>query len=153
MTHLLTTNQLQTHIQQTLQPAYATNYHALLSALRTHLLPLGFTLPQPTRSVAGGFFVWLSLPEGLSAAEFARVCREDEGVVVAPGGMFEVPGDEGVRFEGNVRLCFAWEERERLVEGVRRMKKAVETLMAGGGGSGEYVIVEKGDVGGADEFK
>jgi DNA-binding transcriptional MocR family regulator len=155
MTHLLTTNQLQTHIQQTLKPAYATNYHALLSALKTHLLPLGFTLPQPTRKVVGGFFVWLSLPEGLAAAEFARVCREEEGVVVAEGGMFEVPGDEGVRFEGNVRLCFAWEERERLVEGVRRMKKAAEKLMGmiGERGSGEYVIVERGDVGGVEGFK
>lgn len=97
--------------------------------------------------------MWLSLPEGLTAGDFARVCKEEEGVVVAPGGMFEVPGDEGVKFEGNVRLCFAWEEAERLVEGVRRMKKAAERLLAGGSGSGEYVIVERRDVGGVDEFK
>jgi DNA-binding transcriptional MocR family regulator len=153
MTHLLKTGQLQTHILRTLQPAYATNYRALHSAITTHLLPLGFTLPQSTRKVVGGFFVWLSLPESLTAAEFARVCKEEEGVIVAPGGMFEIPGDEGVRFEGNVRLCFAWEDATRLVEGVRRMKKAAERLMAGGSGSGEYVIVEKRDASGADEFK
>lgn len=92
------------------------------------------------------------------ASEFARVCKEEEGVVVAPGGMFEVPGDEGVRFEGNVRLCFAWEERERLVEGVRRMKRAAERALTapGGlrdGGGGEYVIVEKRDVGDVDGYK
>lgn len=117
---------------------------------------MGFTLPQPAREVVGGFFVWLSLPEGVTAGEFAQVCKEEEGVIVAPGAMFEVPGDEGVKFDGNVRLCFAWEEERRLVEGVRRMKVAAEKVIAAmkGRGSGEYVFVEKGDIGGgADEFK
>lgn len=156
MTHLLQTGQLQDHIRHTLQPAYATNYRALHDAITKHLLPLGFTLPQPTRDVVGGFFVWLSLPEGLAASEFAQVCKEDEGVIVAPGAMFEVLGDGGVKFDGNVRLCFAWEEEQRLVEGVRRMKAAAQKVFTGGKGrgSGEYVFVEKRDVGGAvDEFK
>lgn len=150
MTHLLQTGRLQNHIRHTLKPAYAIRYHALLAAITTHLLPIGFTLPQPTRNVVGGFFVWLSLPEGLTAADLARVCREEEEVIVAHGGMFEVPGDEAVKFEGNVRLCFAWEEVERLVEGVKRIGRAAERV---GRGSGEYVIVEKRDVGGVDEFK
>lgn len=156
MTHLLQTGQLQDHIKHTLQPAYATNYRALHNAITADLLPLGFALPQPTRDVVGGFFVWLSLPEGVTAGEFAQVCKEEEGVIVAPGAMFEVPGDEGVKFDGNVRLCFAWEEERRLVEGVKRMKVAAEKVMAGGKrrGSGEYVFVEKRDVGAAvDEFK
>lgn len=156
MTHLLETGQLQDHIRHTLQPAYAKNYHALHNAITTHLCPVGFTLPQPAREVVGGFFVWLSLPEGVTAGEFAQVCKEEEGVIVAPGAMFEVPGDEGVKFDGNVRLCFAWEEERRLVEGVRRMKVAAEKVIAAmkGRGSGEYVFVEKGDIGGgADEFK
>jgi len=104
----------------------------------------------------GGFFVWLSLPEGLTAGEFARVCKEEEGVIVAPGAMFEVPGDDGVKFEGNVRLCFAWEEEHRLVEGVRRMTAATKKMIADRSrtGSGEYVFVERDDAGGGvDEFK
>jgi DNA-binding transcriptional MocR family regulator len=155
MTHLLQMGQLQDHIKHTLQPAYAINYRALYSAITTYLFPLGFTLPQPTREVVGGFFVWLSLPEGLHASEFAQVCKEEDGVIVAPGAMFEVPGDEGVKFDGNVRVCFAWEEEQRLVEGVRRMKLAAEKVVARGRerGSGEYVFVEKKDVGGVDEFK
>jgi hypothetical protein len=41
------------------------------------------------------------------------------------------------------------------VEGVRRMKVAAEKVVARGRerGSGEYVFVEKKDVGGVDEFK
>lgn len=76
-------------------------------------------------------------------------------MIVAPGAMFEVPGDEGVKFDGNVRLCFAWEEEQRLVEGVRRMKVAAEKLITAvkERGSGEYVFVEKRDAGGVDEFK
>lgn len=153
MTHLLETGQLQNHIRHTLQPAYATNYHALHNAITTHLAPLGFTLPQSTRKVVGGFFVWLSLPEGMAAGEFARVCKEEEGVIVAPGAMFEVPGDDGVKFDGNVRLCFAWEEKGRLVEGVMRMEKAAKRLISCVSGGCEYVIVEKRDVGDVDEFK
>lgn len=72
---------------------------------------------------------------------------------MAHGGMFEVPGDEGVKFEGNVRLCFAWEGVERLVEGVKRIASAVEKSTKGERGSGEYVIVEKRDVSGVDGFK
>lgn len=86
----------------------------------------------------------------MTAADLARVCRDEEGVIVAHGGMFEVPGDEGVKFEGNVRLCFAWEEVERLVEGVKRVGRAVEKV---GRGSGEYVVVDKRDVGVIDGFK
>lgn len=97
----------------------------------------------------------MSLPEGLAAGEFAQVCKEEEGVIVAPGAMFEVPGDGGVKFDGNVRLCFAWEEEQRLVEGVRRMKVAAEKVTAAvkGRTSGEYVFVEKRDAGGLGEFK
>ena len=155
MTHLLQRGQLQDHIKHTLQPAYATNYRALHNAITKHLFPLGFTLPQPTRDVVGGFFVWLSLPEGINAGDFAQVCKEEEAVIVAPGSMFEVPGDEGVKFDGNVRLCFAWEEEQRLVEGVKRMTVAAEKVIAAvkERGSGEYVFIEKGDVGGVDEFK
>ena len=165
MTHLLETGQLQAHIAQTLQPAYAARYHILRKALATHLLPLGFTLPRSDRAVAGGFFLWLGLPEGLTAGDFARTCAEGDGgeggVIVAPGAMFEVPGDSSVAFGGNVRLCFAWEGEERLEEGVRRMKVAAERLLAaaaeGGGrkGEGEYVFVEKGDavVKGVEDYK
>jgi DNA-binding transcriptional MocR family regulator len=158
MTHLLQTGQLQAHITQTLQPAYAARYHTLLNAITTHLLPLGFNLPRADRDVAGGFFLWLGLPEGLAASHFARVCVErEEGVVVAPGLMFEVPGDSSVRFRGNVRLCFAWESEGNLEEGVRRMRDVAERLLLADGGGrkveGEYVFVEKRDVRGAEEFK
>jgi DNA-binding transcriptional MocR family regulator len=155
MAHLLQTGQLQAHIAQTLQPAYAARFHTLLTAITTHLIPLGFILPRADRDVAGGFFVWLGLPEGFAAGDFARICA-DKGVIVAPGAMFEVPGDSSVRFEGNVRLCFAWESEVDLEEGVRRMRGAAERVLADGGGrkvEGEYVFVDRRDLRGVEEFK
>jgi hypothetical protein len=145
MTHLLQTGQLQAHIAQRLQPAYAARYHILLRAITTHLLPLGFTLPQTDRNVAGGFFIWLGLPEGFAGVEFARVCAEGEkGVIVAPGAMFEVPGDYSVQFDENVRLCFAWESEENLEEGIKRIRGVAERLLVERG-EGEYVFVHRRD--------
>lgn len=77
-------------------------------------------------------------------------------MIVAPGAMFEVPGDSSVRFEGNVRLCFAWESEVDLEEGVRRMRGAAERVLADGGGrkvEGEYVFVDRRDLRGVEEFK
>jgi hypothetical protein len=147
MTWLLQTGHLQAHIARTLQPAYASRYRLLLKAINTQLLPLGFTLPKPTRNdgIAGGFFLWLGLPEGFAAADFARVCAEGvRGVIVAPGAMFEVPGDSSVQFDGNTRLCFAWESEANLVEGVKRMRGAAERLLVEKG-EGEYVFIDKRD--------
>lgn len=153
MTYLLATNHLQAHIVHTLQPAYSRRYHTLLKAITTHLIPFGFTLPKADRHVAGGFFLWLGLPEGFVAADFARVCAEGvKGVIVAPGAMFEVPGDSSVRFEGNVRLCFAWESEENLEEGVKRMKGAAERLLVERG-EGEYVFIDRRDLRRVEDFK
>lgn len=143
LTHLLNTNQLQQHINDTLLPAYAIRYRALYNAITTHLLPLGFSLPQPTRNVVGGFFVWLSLPEGIASGDLAHVCREEQNVIVAHGAMFEVPGDRVVSFERNIRLCFTWEEVSKLEEGIRRIAKATERLKGDENAGGGYVLVQR----------
>ncbi|EMC92401.1 hypothetical protein BAUCODRAFT_77716 [Baudoinia panamericana UAMH 10762] len=131
MTHLLTSGALPKHIRHTLQPAYARRYASLMRAIETHLVPLGFTLPQPNREVVGGYFVWLALPEGSkwNADKLAARCRTEENVIVAPGGLFEVPGDgERVSFEGHIRLCFAWEDERSLVDGVKRVGRVAARI-------------------------
>jgi len=145
ITHLLTTNALQHHIRTILQPAYTSRYNTLLHAISTYLLPLGFELPQPHREIVGGFFVWLALPKPLTADILARRCK-DEGVIVAQGGVFEVPGDEeAARFDGHIRLCFAWEEEWKLDEGVRRIGEVVRRMLEEGkGGRG---LLEEGEAG------
>lgn len=71
---------------------------------------------------------------------------------MAPGSMFEVPGDSGqVNFPTSVRLCFAWEEEGNLSEGVERIARAARKLLREDrNAGGEYVIVEKGEGDGED---
>ncbi|KAI9856904.1 MAG: hypothetical protein M1813_008741 [Trichoglossum hirsutum] len=128
---LLQSRSLHHHIQNTLQPSYATNHRALLGAITTHLLPLGITLPsQSSREVVGGYFVWLTLPPPLAAKELARRALEEENLIVAFGDMFEVRGDEEqARFGRELRLCIAWEEEKRLVEGVERLAALVRRMI------------------------
>ncbi|KAK5253518.1 Valine--pyruvate aminotransferase [Cryomyces antarcticus] len=135
---LLESGALQSHVLRTLQPAYASRYRTLVSAIDRYLVPLGITLPQPDRAIVGGYFVWLHLPDGLSGAALARRAKEEENVIVPEGEMFEVPGDEeAARFGDNVRLCFSWEDEDKLVEGVRRLSGVVRRMQRDGerGGS------------------
>ncbi|KAK2762138.1 hypothetical protein FQN54_001145 [Arachnomyces sp. PD_36] len=145
ITQLLSTSTLQTHINTTLQPSYASRYHRTISAVRTHLLPLGVSLPSKQSSppeldidMAGGYFVWLKLPEPLRAKEVAKRCLDEEEVIVAQGGIFEVKVDKGVEggrncFERFVRVCFAWESEDRLDEGIERMGRVVGRMIEEGG--------------------
>lgn len=122
---LLATNTLQKHISRTLQPAYARRYHAMMSAISQHLLPLGVSTPQANPDVAGGYFIWLELPGPLRSDTVTRKAAEEHDLIVSDGNAFQVQGDEtsGISFSGNLRLCFSYETEEHLVEGVERLSR------------------------------
>ncbi|EEH50623.2 uncharacterized protein PADG_06702 [Paracoccidioides brasiliensis Pb18] len=141
---LLSTNSLQTHIRNVLQPEYCSRYFTLTAAVRKHLVPLGVLLTNAngngnanantsananSGTIAGGYFLWLRLPRGLRASDLAGKAQEEEDVVIAAGNLFNVAQEDGYRtdadevalggagdFESYVRFCFAWEE-ERFEEG------------------------------------
>jgi DNA-binding transcriptional MocR family regulator len=149
---------LEKHIHDTLLPAYQTRYAKLMGGIEKHLLPLGFTLPQTDRSIVGGFFLWLSLPATLKADALARKCKEEGNVIIAPGSMFEVPGDDRVKFERSIRLCWAYEKVRNLAEGVQRIgeaaKKMLEGVENGESDQGDFVLLEGDKDGNAvAEFK
>jgi len=103
----------------------------MMQAIDKHLIPLGVTLPQADRDFVGGYFLWLSLPRGIKSAEVAKAALAEERLTVAPGELFEVPGDNAqdhVRFDHHVRVCFAWEAEENLAEGIRRLAKVISKL-------------------------
>lgn len=146
LTKLLQTGQLQNHIQTVLRPAYARRYSLMADAIKEHLIPLGFTMPQPDRDVVGGYFVWLGLPEELTAKELTQRCQDEERLVIAPGSIFEVPGDDSLTFERSIRLCFAFEEEAKLGEGVKRIGDVAKRMLERSeDGSGDYVVVERGN--------
>ncbi|KAK8194284.1 Valine--pyruvate aminotransferase [Zalaria obscura] len=128
---LLKQGVLDRHIRTRLQPAYASRWRCLVGNVERVLGPLGVKGPQSDREIVGGFFVWYTLPEGVLAEEFVKRCREEENVVVAPGSVFEVPGDDSISFERDMRLCFSWEDEDKMVEAVGRMRAVLEKMLKG----------------------
>jgi DNA-binding transcriptional MocR family regulator len=121
------------HIFKTLQPAYAARYKTLVSAIKDHLYPLGARLPQSDRDVVGGYFLWLTLPDTVNAIDFAKRCQNEAKVIIAPGNIFEVPGDDSVKFEHSVRLTFSWIDQDLMVEAVKRISVVLESCVKGEG--------------------
>ena len=83
--------------------------------------PAGLAWTRPR----GGFFTWLTLPEGLDATAFARRAAA-AGVAVVPGTPFYPDG----RGAANLRLSFSRVEDELIDVGVARLA----ALLAGGAG-------------------
>jgi DNA-binding transcriptional MocR family regulator len=74
----------------------------------------------------------LTLPEGLDAEVVAERARVEEELIIAPGRIFEVAGDEeAARFPRNVRLSFSWVDEEDIVEGVRRLGRVLRRMLDG----------------------
>lgn len=129
MSNLIESGDLQHHIFKILQPTYARRYQSMMSAIEKHLLPLGVTLPQTSRDVVGGYFIWLSLPAPMKAEEVAVCAKQEENLVIAPGPIFAVYGDEkAVDLERKVRVCFSWEQEAMLAEGIQRLAQVIGSM-------------------------
>jgi DNA-binding transcriptional MocR family regulator len=82
----------------------------MIAALERHLPEARWSEP------AGGYFLWLELPEELATAELAV-----EGVTYVPGtDFFAGPGGENA-----IRLAFSFATPTEIGEGVRRLASAV----------------------------
>jgi DNA-binding transcriptional MocR family regulator len=74
---------------------------------------------------SGGYFLWIELPADCDERGVTRAA-EDAGVAFlpgsrcVPGGTLEVP-----REERSCRLCFAYLDEEKIVEGVKRLAESV----------------------------
>lgn len=94
---------------------YRERRNAMLHALAEEM-PDGATWTHP----AGGFFVWVTLPEGLdSQAMLPR--GVDARVAFIPGGAFYADG-QGAR---NVRLSYCFPPPDRIKTGVQRFAEVV----------------------------
>ena len=126
MSKLLESGDLQRHIFHTLQPSYARRYRSMISSIEQDLIPLGVTLPQESREVIGGYFIWLTLPLRLDAEEVAMYAKQEENLIIAPGPMFGVYGDEkAVDLTRKVRVSFSWEDEQKLAEGIQRLGQVI----------------------------
>jgi 2-aminoadipate transaminase len=98
--------------------AYKQRRDAMLDALETTFSGLdGSNWTRP----AGGYFLWLDLPEHCSDLAVTAAARA-EGVEVWPGSMFYPKGDGG---HHSLRLSFADSSPERIAEGIHRLQRGV----------------------------
>lgn len=100
--------------------AYRARRDVLCAALADYL-PAGCAFDAPS----GGFFIWLRLPNGMSARSLKPIA-EQHGVSYAPSHRFYV--DESVARNDAMRLAFTMYDEARLVEGARRLGAAVREM-------------------------
>lgn len=112
---------------------YAARAAALRAAAARHL-PAGARV----YGAAGGYFAWLELPltreyeaAGLTAARVAAECRARAGVVLAPGGEFEVTGQSLGWGRNCFRLSVSYLTEAEIEEGVQRVGRVLSELLAG----------------------
>jgi DNA-binding transcriptional MocR family regulator len=135
LNELLSSSALEEHIDEVLRLAYKRRHAVMLSAVEKELLPLGVKVHKSQvdgTGAYGGYFLWLDLPTDIDAETVSEVCREGENLIVAPGKIFEVPGDNSIKFPSSIRLCFSWEEEGALEEGVKRLARALKEVIEGG---------------------
>lgn len=93
---------------------YRERRDAMLEALAQHLPDLQWTVPN------GGFYVWLTLTEGLDAkGMLPRAVKEL--VAYTPGTAFYADGSG----RSNIRLAFCYPQPSEIREGIRRLATVV----------------------------
>lgn len=99
---------------------YRERRDALLGALADHM-PAGTTWTEPT----GGFYSWVTLPEGLDAR--AMLPRAVAALVAyVPGTGFFIGDAEQEANRRSMRLSYCFPTPERITEGVRRLGNVID---------------------------
>lgn len=101
-----------------LRDVYARRRDTLLTSLAREL-PAGCHFTKP----AGGFFVRVRLPDGVSAGRLLAVA-ETHGVSFVPGTRNQITGGDDA-----LRLGFTYYAEDKLKEGATRLAAALDTLM------------------------
>jgi DNA-binding transcriptional MocR family regulator len=139
---IMRAGELESHIAKTVRPALQRRHGNALAAVKEMLGPLGVQVRNASLGSAygeqamsneplyGGYFLWLTLrKDGPSAQTIAGRAKREENLIVAPGPIFEVFGDEkAVQFSHNIRITYSWEEEDNILEGIRRLARVMRTV-------------------------
>lgn len=110
----------QAHLRRSCQ-IFRKRRDGMLTAIDSYLPP-GVHVDSPQ----GGLFLWLKLPENLSADDLLPLARR-EGVDFMPGSCFYINGSDG---GDQLRLNFVAQPPDEITEGVRRLGKAIRKMGA-----------------------
>lgn len=97
---------------ETLRRAYGSRRDAMLAALQV-TMPEGVTWTRPE----GGMFVWMTLPEGVDAADLLARALESENIAFVPGQAFYADGAG----RNTLRLSFSILEEADIRIGISRL--------------------------------
>ncbi|KFG78879.1 hypothetical protein MANI_111637 [Metarhizium anisopliae] len=131
----LRTGELQKHIARTVCPSLQRRYKLAMTAIHQYITPLGYRARETSLTGAriyGGYFIWLSPKAELSLSSqlVADVAMEEENLAIGYGCMFEVHGDDGsAPFKGDIRICFAWEAEDAIIEGIQRLGSLLKRML------------------------
>ena len=117
VTAFLEGGHLEKHLK-TQREQYRTRKIAMQQSLTEHFGDIArWTDPE------GGFFLWVTLNNGVRTPELFEVALE-EGVAFIPGTAFSPAG----HFDDALRLCFASTRPERTEDGILRLRRAVDRI-------------------------
>lgn len=121
--HSPTLNQIATnHVARAEFDAHVARIKAVYAARRDRMLAaLDREMPKSVRFTRpeGGMFVWLTLPEGIDAAELLARAVRDERVAFVPGGAFFADGSG----RNTLRLSFSCASDAQIDEGIARLAR------------------------------
>ena len=117
----LTGGRLASHIAR-VQECYRSNRDRMVAAVRHGLPDASFVMPH------GGYYLWLTLPDGVNADELAA-CAGRAGVTVIPGSKFFARADVS-HPRNRLRLAFSHATHDEIDEGVRRLAGAYAAMSA-----------------------
>jgi len=110
-----------------IRDVYRRRRDAMLRAMEAGF-PAGVTWTRPR----GGLFLWVTLPEGVSARDALPPALARD-VAFVPGGSFFPNGGH----ENTMRLNYSNMPEDRIVEGIRRLGEVLHGLCGGGAKAGQ----------------
>jgi 2-aminoadipate transaminase len=116
------TGHFERHVLE-MRSLYKTRRDVTLSALERYM-PADVRWTHP----AGGFFAWLTLPEGVFAPDIKRLALQ-EGVALATGENFFLNPSDGAH---NLRLAYSCASQEDIDTAIRILAKIIESARSVG---------------------
>ena len=110
---------IRAHVRK-IRNVYRERRDAMLAAMEEHF-PEGVTWTRPQ----GGLFLWVRMPESLSATELLDIAVEEK-VAFVPGHAFYPDMSDG---HCCMRLNFSYSSPEIIEEGIGRLGRAIKRLM------------------------
>ncbi len=110
------------HVER-VQAAYREHRDRMLAALRSHLPELRMDVPQ------GGYYLWVTLPQGVDGNELARRAAQ-VGVNVIAGSRFYAGGGKHPAPSNHIRLSYSFASPEEVDRGIRRLADVYREQLA-----------------------